>query len=317
MALVPGAVRHGGRLHEAAAAYPHAPRPWLDLSTGINPIPWNGPRAGDEALRRLPDPADLAALEALAAGAFGVSDPAGVVAVAGAEAGLRLLPWLLDVAAVEIAGPTYGGHAEAWSSAGVAIHPGAEALLVVNPNNPDGRRAARIELTAQLDAGRVVIVDESFGEAAPGLSIADLEHERLVVLRSFGKFYGLPGARLGFVIASPGLATRLRARLGDWPVSADAIALGLGAYADATWRKDALGRLERDGARLDDLLRAKGFEIVGGTRLFRLAAAPDAAQRFARLCEAGILTRPFDYAPDWLRFGIPAPADFARLEAAL
>jgi cobalamin biosynthetic protein CobC len=317
MALVPGAERHGGRLSEAAAAFPHAPASWLDLSTGINPSPWNGPRAGDEALRRLPDPADLAGLEAAAARAFGVADPSRVVAVAGAEAGLRLLPWLLDVDTVEIAKATYGGHAEAWTSAGVMIASGGEALVVVNPNNPDGRAAPRQDLLAHLRAGRTLVVDESFGEVAPELSVADIAHERLVVLRSFGKFYGLPGVRLGFVIAAPSLAARLRARLGDWPVGADAIAMGRAAYADDAWREATLARLDRDAARLDALLHAKGFDIIGGTSLFRLASAPDAAARFVRLCEAGILARPFDYAPRWLRFGIPAKADFERLEAAL
>lgn len=310
----PGAIRHGGRLSEAAAAYPLAPSPWLDLSTGINPVPWSGPRAADADLRRLPDPADLAALEAAAARAFGVADPARVVATAGAEAALRLLPDLLKVASVEIATPTYGGHEDAWRAADIPIRERGEALVVVNPNNPDGWSLSPERLLAD---DRWLIVDESFGEAAPELSVAGVERERLVVLRSFGKFYGLPGVRLGFVIAPAELARQLRRRLGDWPVCADAIAMGRAAYADEAWRVEALARLKRDADRLDALLLAKGFETVGGTALFRLASAPDATDRFRRLCEVGILTRPFAYEPTWLRFGIPAPEDFARLEAAL
>ncbi|WP_245863718.1 aminotransferase class I/II-fold pyridoxal phosphate-dependent enzyme [Caulobacter mirabilis] len=294
--------------------YPRAPEPWLDLSTGINPVAWRGVRASVDDLKRLPDPVDLAGLEAAAARAFGVADPARVVAVAGAEAGLRLLPELLRLSSVEILGPTYGGHEDAWRAAGVPIRAGGDGLVVVNPNNPDGRSWPAERLLAEP---RWLIVDESFGEAAPTLSLAGVERERLVVLRSFGKFYGLPGVRLGFVIASPDLAGQLRARLGDWPVCADAIAMGRAAYADEAWRTATLTRLQRDAARLDALLTSRGFEVIGGTALFRLAAAPDAQARFQRLCEAGVLTRPFAYEPGWLRFGLPAPHDFERLEAAL
>jgi len=310
-------LRHGGRLSEAAAVFPHAPTPWLDLSTGINPVVWTGPRATLEDLRRLPDPEGLKALEAAAAAAFGVADPGRVVAVPGAEAGLRLLPELLKISGVEIAVPTYGGHEDAWRAAGVSIVAGGDALVVVNPNNPDGRMLSREALTDLAWEGRWLIVDESFGEVTPALSVAGLEAERLIVLRSFGKFYGLPGVRLGFVVATPELAERLRQRLGDWPVSAEAIVMGRAAYADVAWQAAARTRLDRDADRLDTVLTAAGFEIVGGTSLFRLAAAPDAAQRFTRLCEAGILTRPFAYAPTWLRFGLPGPSDFDRLEAAL
>lgn len=317
MASFPGASRHGGRLVEAAAAFPHAPTPWLDLSTGINPVAWTGPRATAHDLQRLPDPEGLKALEAAAAAAFGVADPARVVAVPGAEAGLRLLPGLLKISAVEIAGRTYGGHEDAWRAAGVPVVAGGEAVVVVNPNNPDGRTLSREALTDLAWDGRWLIVDESFGEVTPELSIVGLEAERLIVLKSFGKFYGLPGLRLGFVVATRDLAGRLRRRLGDWPVSAEAIVMGRAAYADTAWRAATRARLARDAGRLDKILTAGGFEIVGGTSLFRLAAAPDAGERFQKLCEAGILTRPFAYAATWLRFGLPAPADFDRLEAAL
>lgn len=228
-----------------------------------------------------------------------------------------MLPQMLALASVEIAGPTYGGHEDAWRAAGVPLVAGGDALIVVNPNNPDGRQLARGALLQPLAEGRWLIVDESFGEVAPELSVADVEAERLIVLRSFGKFYGLPGVRLGFVIASPKVAAELRRRLGDWPVSADAIVMGRAAYADTAWREKALKRLDCGAQRLDALLAKAGFEIVGGTSLFRLAAAADAGARFPSLCKAGVLTRPFDYAPTWLRFGIPAPRDFARLEAAL
>ena len=219
-AFLTTATRHGGGLMRAAAAYPDPPRPWLDLSTGINPEPWRGARAAEAELNRLPDPGALQALETAAASAFGCA-PQRTAATAGAEAAIRLLPLLLGVRSVEIVGPTYGAHAEAWRAAGVAtrlIAPDQAAtsqagvLVIVNPNNPDGRLTRRADLIAMARersaAGRWLVVDESFADfegpernAAPLLPRPDL-----LVLRSFGKSYGLAGLRLGFALAEPALA---------------------------------------------------------------------------------------------------------------
>ncbi len=328
--LAVAARRHGGALAAARAAYPLAPAPWIDLSTGINPTPWPGARAPAEALRRLPDPDDLARLEMTAATAFGVADASQVVATSGAEAALRLLPHLLGVSEAAIVGPTYGGHGEAWAAAGarrreISLEDLAECparlVVLVHPNNPDGRRLPREDLRAMVSArsarGAWTLVDESFVETAPELSLAGERVERLIVLRSFGKFYGLPGARLGFLIAEPALAAEARAMLGDWPVSADALALGLGAYADTAWRTATAGRLAAEAAAFDQDLAAADLPVIGGTSLFRLVRRPDAGGVFERLCARGVLTRPFEGQGDWLRLGLPAPCERERVRAAL
>jgi len=324
-----GAFRHGGRLREAMAAHPDAPRPWLDLSTGINPEPWPGPRAPADALTRLPDPQDLADLEAMAARAFGIADAGRVVAVSGAEAALRLLPGLVGGGTVALLPPIYGGHQEAWTSASPILvetldDPRAQAadvLVLANPNNPDGRRIARETLASlaaeRSDRGLWTIVDESFGEVGPELSVADLEIDRLVTLRSFGKFYGLPGARLGFVIGNKLFARDVRTLLGDWPVGADALALGLGAYADEAWRVSTRAWLTAQAAEVDAALAEAGLTVVGGCDLFRLVETPDAHGLFQRLCEQGVLTRPFADRPDRLRVGLPSRKDFNRFQQAL
>lgn len=313
-------LRHGGRLAAARAAFPRAPQPWLDLSTGINPRPWRGRRAHRSDLARLPDPAEIVALEAIAARAFG-ADPGRVVALPGAEAALRAMPALTGARSVAIASPTYGGHAEAWRLAGVTPQlveggelPDVEAFVAVTPNNPDG--AVR-DMARRTSREGWIIVDESFVETAPELSVAAQAGGRLIVLRSFGKFYGLPGVRLGFAIAEVDLAERLRTRFGDWRVGAEAIAAGAAAYADEGWREATRLRLAHDATRLDHLLARAGFDIVGGTSLFRLTRSADAGRRFHRLAEAGVLVRPFPDEPSWLRFGLPAPRGWSRLKSAL
>lgn len=332
-----GFAHHGGRLGAACAQYTQAPQPWIDLSTGINPQSYPAPRARGVTLNRLPDTAELNRLEAVAAAAFGVTDPQRVAATGGTEPALRLLPYVLRLKRAIVAGPTYGSHADGWQRAGAEalVVSDAEqekliaddtALVVVNPNNPDGRLVGR-ERLRQLHAavavrGGVLIVDEAFAEVTPKFSVADIagtdEAPRLLVLRSFGKFYGLAGLRLGFVVGSAALLTLIRGAVGDWPVSVDAVAAGLAAYADRDWADRARLRLARSARRLDDLLGRSGFQVVGGTLLYRLVQAADAPARFEHLARAGILTRPFQHDATLLRFGMPgSPAAWRRLTAAL
>jgi len=332
-----GFAHHGGRLGAARAAYSQAPQPWVDLSTGINPRSYPAPRARGVALNRLPDIGELARLEAVAAAAFGVDDPQRVVATGGTEPALRLLPYLLEQKSACVAGPTYGSHADAWCSAGVTASVIADsqleaaitertAVTVVNPNNPDGRlldRERLLRLHALVaERGGAVVVDEAFGEVAPEWSVAGLAGtsaaERLLVLRSFGKFYGLAGVRLGFVVGAPALLARVRSAIGDWPVSVDALVAGLAGYADRDWAERTRVQLARAARRLDELLSQHGFEIVGGTSLYRLVRAADAPVWFDRLAAAGILTRPFGYDSSLLRFGLPGSAEaWRRLRHAL
>jgi cobalamin biosynthetic protein CobC len=323
--------QHGGRLAAAAVQFPGAPTPWIDLSTGVNPRPYPAPSAPRSIHARLPDPADTASLEGAAATAFGAGPLCVALAVPGSEVALRLLARLLPAKTVAVAGPTYRSHAQAWRAAGKSVRSiacpdlasaEADVVVAVNPNNPDGYRQSPLTLAAlaQRQAGRGgwLIVDEAFVETAPELSVADRAGGGLIVLRSFGKFYGLAGLRLGFVLADHRIIAELRSVLGDWPVSAAAIAAGRAAYPDAPWRDRTQASLTRKAARLDGLLARAGFEIVGGTSLFRLCAAPDATRRFARLAERGVLTRPFEADPRWLRFGLPAgAAAWRRLEQAL
>jgi cobalamin biosynthetic protein CobC len=330
--------RHGGRLSVAQALFPQAPSPWIDLSTGINPESYPAPRANHDQRNRLPDVRELARLETVAARAFGVEEPARVVAVGGTESSLRLLPYALGHRHAVVAGPTYGSHADAWRRFGAhvqvvgdsdiepAMGKNSAALTIVNPNNPDGRliSVTRLQWLHEAITARdgKLIVDEAFGEVTPHASVASIagsdEATNLIVLRSFGKFYGLAGVRLGFIIAAPALAATLRGMLGDWPVSSDALTAGLAAYADDAWVHTMRARLQKDADRLDSQLQGGGFEMVGGTSLYRLARSVDAAARFLRLAEAGILVRPFAHDATLLRFGLPGtPMAWERVAAAL
>jgi cobalamin biosynthesis protein CobC len=321
---------HGGALDVARALAPHAPEPWIDLSTAINPHAYPLPHLEAEAWSRLPESGTLAKLEAVAALRYGAAAGA-VVAGPGSQALIHALSHIWSGAAVGALGPTYGGFATAFGAAGARVVE-AERLedmgrlgvaIVVNPNNPDGRiipRAGLLELHERLQRrGGALIVDEAFADFDGEQSLAPMLPARgAVVLRSFGKTYGLAGLRLGFAIASPGIVKPLRAALGPWPVSGPAIAIGVRALSDSDWLEKTGARLGKDAARLDALLHATGWRILGGTRLFRLAARDDAHGDFERLLAAGILTRPFAGERKRLRFGIPPDEDgWERLTTAL
>jgi cobalamin biosynthetic protein CobC len=321
-----GATRpHGGDLAAARTRFGEPSRGWLDLSTGINPIPYPIPPVAAEAWTRLPGRDALAGLETAAAAAFGAVAADLVVAAPGTQALIQLLPRLVPARRVAVVGVTYAEHAAAWAATGATVATVADAfaeadvVVVVNPNNPDGRIVATAELAAaaaRLAArGGLLVVDEAFADLTPALSIVpDLPADGVVVLRSFGKTYGLGGARLGFAVAGRGLAGQIRAALGPWPVSGPAIAVATAAYGDPAWRQQAAARLAADGRRLDALTALAGFRLIGGTALFRLYSHSDAPHWDERLGRAGILVRSFPAQPDRLRFGLPGRADdWARL----
>jgi cobalamin biosynthesis protein CobC len=321
---------HGGALEVARQLAPGAPEPWIDLSTGINPHAYPLPDLGLEAWSRLPEGGALARLEAAAALRYNVA-AGNVVAGPGSQALIQALSRILPHGAVGALAPTYGGFASAFAAAGARVVEAKrledmetlDAAIVVNPNNPDGRitsRAALLDLHARLARHKgVLIVDEAFADFDAEESLAPaLPPSGAVLLRSFGKAYGLAGLRLGFALASPDIVPSLRTALGPWPVSGPAIEIGTRALADSDWLEAMRGRLGGDAARLDALLHWAGWRIVGGTRLFRLAAHADARAAFDRLLNAGILARPFADMSDWLRFGIPGDEKaWERLAAAL
>ena len=330
-------------------------------------MPYPVPRLPASAFARLPEPEELDALQCAAARAYGVADPAMVVAAPGTQVLISLLPRLFPCRAAAILGPTYAEHAAAWRNAGSDVtllplppgegrgegggehqpchdgrpggevracgfpHPGplpegegeGPAFVLCNPNNPNGHRTPVQSLLAftkqQAARNALIVVDEAFADFEAADSLAPhLPLPGVIVLRSFGKAYGLAGLRLGFALASPDRAALIRTALGPWAVSGPALRIGAAALQDTAWRDAAAARLRGDAAALDRLLIRAGLRVVGGTVLFRLAEAGDAAGWAARLGRAGILVRSFTDAPARLRFGIPGdPAAWNRLAAAL
>ncbi|MEE1610948.1 threonine-phosphate decarboxylase CobD [Microvirga sp. CF3016] len=321
---------HGGDLDEARRLFPDAPEPWIDLSTGINPIAYPMPPLPASLFERLPSPADHKDLEAAAAEAYGASDPAMVVAAPGTQALIGLLPTLRARSRVAILGPTYAEHAQAWRGAGhevgeVASVDGvgdADILVVVNPNNPDGRRLPRGALLEQADRLRRrsgwLVVDEAFADFGESETLVPVLPDNATVLRSFGKTYGLAGVRLGFAVAANAVTEALRRILGPWSVSGPAMEVGRRALRDHQWKRAAQEARAKDACRLDTLLAPHSDRPVRGTILYRLMSSSRAPELFSHLGRQGIWVRRFQYDPGLLRFGLPGSEEaWRRLEVAL
>lgn len=313
---------HGGDIDRAQAVY--GGTDWIDLSTGINRQPWPMPGLPASVWADLPTVAAKEALMAAARRAFATAAPG--LALAGAQAAIQLLPRLGPPGRARVLAPTYNEHAAAFRAAGWQVEEvpaldalsGADLAVVVNPNNPDGRRHAPAALRALAQQVGRLVVDESFADADPALSLAAEADEGITVLRSFGKFWGLAGLRLGFAFADAATVARLHEMAGPWPVSGPALEIGRLALADEGWRQATIARLAAEAPRLDQLTAGAGWRLVGGTALFRTYDAGDAAAAQDRLARHRIWSRVFPYSARWIRLGLPGSiAEWARLAEAL
>ena len=319
---------HGGGILRAARRYGIPPAEWLDLSTGINPAGWPVPALPPSCWNRLPEEED--GLEQVAQDYYHAPL---LLPVAGSQAAIQTLPRLRRPGRVGVLHPSFSEHAAAWRRAGhhvdaiaaerlEAAADTSDVLVLSNPNNPTGIRFPPERLLhwhRRLAArGGWLVVDEAFMDPTPEQSLCPhAGKEGLVVLRSLGKFFGLAGARVGFVCADAPLLARLRGLLGPWHIATPARLVAAGALADHAWQRRARRRLAAGGRRLEELLRQSGLAPDGGCALFQWAPTPRAREIQQRLARHGILVRRFDDPPA-LRLGLPGDEQgWRRLHAAL
>lgn len=316
---------HGGNIGAAIAQFGGQPDDWIDLSTGINRLAYPIANMPPALWHRLPTGEDMAQALAAAQHHYGVTAPAMICA--GAQAAIQMIPQLRAAGRAVVLSPSYNEHAACLRAQGwkvsaapdLAAMRGADLAVLVNPNNPDGRVFTPDDLLTLLPEVGLLIVDESFCDVAPHLTL--LPHagqDKLLILRSFGKFWGLAGARFGLVFGPQSDVQALRALAGPWPVSGPALHIARAAYADSHWADATRARLSQDAAKMDDLARGAGWRVVGGCDLFRLYDTPDATAVQIRLARAHIWSRIFPYSATWLRLGPAGAADeWERLAAAL
>ncbi len=312
-------IEHGGALHRAVAQFGGTPSEWIDLSTGINPELFPLPDISPETWNRLPDQTLLDTAIEAAQRYYGACDKAFIVAAPGTQALIQILPELINVGEVAILGPTYQEHELSFKDAGwrvshcagiEEIPESAKVAVIVNPNNPDGRIVPAkilIDLVKEMHSrGGFLIVDEAFADPHPECSVAShAGMAGLFVLKSFGKFFGLGGLRLGFALTTEENAKKIKLKLGPWAVSGPALVIATHAFSDAALLRDYTSRLKIRRKLLADVFAQSQLTEVGGTMLFSLVRFTEGHRLHDKLCEQHVLTRKFSYAPQWLRFGLP------------
>jgi cobalamin biosynthetic protein CobC len=325
-------IEHGGALTAACERFGGRAENWLDLSTGINPVATEFALIDGPVWQRLPDARLMTDAGLAAASYYGTQSGVIPLPVAGAQNAIQMLPSVTD-GPVAVLGPTYEEYRHLFSKGGRRVDIVADlsdieerhrVAVVVNPNNPDGRTVKPddlLQLADELAARRgYLIVDEAFADMRPDISVAKHAGSRkgLIVLRSFGKYFGLAGLRLGFVLADNGVLGRISRMQGPWPVSGPALAVARSILCDAQAIKATTDRITSRCKALEAVLTGAGLTIVGGTELFALVEDERAGEIHDALCRKHILTRKFGYAPRWLRFGLcPDVESDQRLGAAL
>jgi cobalamin biosynthesis protein CobC len=326
------APEHGGRLRQAADYFGIPLTSWLDLSTGINPQSWPVPALPSSVWQRLPEDDD--GLESAAARYYGAAE--NPVPLAGSQAAIQILPTLRPHSRVGVPAIGYQEHAHAWRRAGhqvieLSANPDRwlvddserlDCLIVINPNNPTGHCwpvATLLDWQQRLAArGGWLIVDEAFMDVTPDASLIPyLPRPGLIVLRSLGKFFGLAGARVGFLCAEAELRAQVAAQLGPWTVAGASRWVATQALSDTAWQTTTRAALPRSAARLATLLSYHGLTPSGGTALFQWVQTAEAARIHAHLAQQGILVRLFAQ-PASVRFGLPGnDSEWQRLSLAL
>ncbi|MDH0301154.1 MULTISPECIES: threonine-phosphate decarboxylase CobD [unclassified Pseudomonas] len=321
-------LEHGGRLLRAVKQYGIPREQWLDLSSGIAPWAYPIPPIPVEAWARLPETED--GLEAAARQYYGARQ---LLAVAGSQAAIQALPYLRPAGRVGVLSPCYAEHPYAWARAGHALVEldesqvddeldSLDVLVLVNPNNPTGRCVPRERLLAWqarlAERGGWLLVDEAFMDNTPGHSVVEQAAQPgLIVLRSFGKFFGLAGVRLGFVVAQADVLQALAEALGPWTVGGPTRVLGQACFGDGAAHQAQIARCAQASQRLATLLADAGLTPTGGCDLFQYVRSERAAHLHDFLARRGILVRLFEQ-PRALRLGLPASeADERRLAQAL
>ena len=321
---------HGGDLDTAIARFGGKRAEWLDLSTGINPHPYPLPQLDSSVWTALPDKQLSRAVEKVGAARYQTTRP--VLCLAGAQQAIQIYPLLWAEKRLRLSAhvlyPSYNEHEyqllqQGWqvtrkTQASQLV--GADLAVIVNPNNPDGRSVPPQELLALADRVEFLVIDESFCDPLPDLSVCPhltAAHDNVLVLRSFGKFYGLAGARLGFAIGEQAVLDKMADRMGSWAVSGPSLAIGKAALGDQNWATRMREQLAHDAHRLDQIAALAGWQTIGGTSLFRLYQMTDARHWQEHLARQRIWARSFSYNDEWLRLGLPPASGWDRLQQAI
>ncbi|MGI8913374.1 MAG: histidinol-phosphate transaminase [Chloroflexota bacterium] len=204
-----------------------------------------------------------------------------------------------------------------------AIDDRTRLLFVASPNNPTANLAARADIVRLLETGLLVVVDEAYYEFS-GETLADLvtEFENLVVMRTFSKWAGLAGLRVGYIIAAPSLLQHLWKMKQPYNVSVAAQVAARAAVDDLPHIQRTINALLAERRRLMDLLQSVPYlRPLPSSANFIFCPVEGRSARSLRdeLRRQGILIRFFDtpLLRNAVRVSVGKPEHTERLRKAL
>ena len=318
---------HGGNLDFAASIYGGSVKEWLDLSTGINRIPYNNLMVSSSSFWVLPEKSSTESLVDIASRTYNVAAEGALLPISGVQMAIQTIPLIKKGYIAKIVGPTYNEYSTALKNFGWQVTyvdtikdlGGADLAVVVNPNNPTGRTYSQNELLTVLPNVGKLIIDESYCDPTPEISMtAHADKKNLIILKSIGKFFGLAGIRLGFIIGQKSEIAFFSKLLGPWSVSGPALEIGGRVLSDDTWIKQTRKRLNYDTNRFLHLITRSNLKSVGTTKLFSLIELDNAKDAQRIFAEEKVWTRIFSYSKNWIRIGLPgAEHEWSRLTTCL
>jgi len=183
------------------------------------------------------------------------------------------------------------------------VERGAKITYLCTPNNPTSTALARatVEYVAANAAG-LVIVDEAYAEFAPEtFATLSARHERLLVVRTFSKAFGLAGLRVGYGIGSESVVNLVASARGPYKVNAlaeSAVLAALGEGADAVdWVARHAALAVESRSRLAIELRLLGLEALPAAANFLFVPTPDAPSLARGMADRGVLVRAISGLP--------------------
>lgn len=319
-------LEHGGDLDKAIQLYGGEKSKWIDLSTGINPNSYPIPKLQISDWRDLPTSTEIKNLELIIKAKLRTSHE--ILLVPGAQIAINFLPFMLKKRKIKILTPTYNEYHFSFKRAGWDVRFCekfdqlfySKISIIVNPNNPDGKTYETKELFKLSKSVETLIIDESFVDPTDYKSIIseiNSSYSNIIVIRSFGKFFGLAGMRLGFIASNPRIHKQFKESFGPWPVSKMSVKVASNAIQDEIWIKKTKIKLDYKVKLMDQLLSIINWKIIGGTNLFRLYSTQNSDLAQKLLAKNLIWSRKFSYSKKWLRLGIPNSNDFKQLEKTI
>lgn len=315
---------HGANIYRAAKQYDLELERIMDFSSNVNPL---GPssqakRAAKKAISfvdRYPDP-DMEDLRRAIARYFGIK-PAQIVCGNGSNGLIHLIPRVFRPRKVLVPIPTFSEYAAAAKDAGAEVvtvalkerdgfhmNPveissalqGVDMAFLCNPNNPTGQALSKTEMLEFMNYaaanGVILVVDEAFMDFMESESILKetVQTSRIICLRAFTKFFGMPGLRIGYAVSDEATIAALRRGQEPWSVSIPAERAAIAALTDWGHNKKTRRLIERERARLLEELRLlPGVETFPGSANFILIkfVLIDTHQIIEKLAYRGILVR--------------------------